>query len=152
MSIRCIKYCQDKQGSVTRRIFSTTQHMHALSVHQLCLFLCIKSASLNAFAKEQGTELPSKLLKDWDLLQVLHPGWAITTADLCQFLVQSHQLVHVCPELWRLTVRHLQHAQLLQEHNFRYKQVKYKCGLQSCGVRSKIRSKCGKGHPNSIFG
>ena len=92
---------------MTTKIFSNTQHMHALSVHQLCLFLCIKSAGLDALSKEQGAELPSKLLKDWYLLEILHPGWAITTADLCQFLVQSHQLVHVCPELWRFTVRYL---------------------------------------------
>lgn len=84
------------------------QPQQTLSVHKLCLLLCVKSARPDAFAKVQGTELPSKLLKDRDLLQVLHPGRTVAATDLCQLLIQNHKPVHVCPELWRLTVRHLQ--------------------------------------------
>lgn len=77
-------------------------------VYKLGLWLCIIRARLHTLAEKQRPQVPRKLLEDWSSAQVLQPVGRVALANVCQLGVQGHQLVHVGPELRRLTVWHLQ--------------------------------------------
>lgn len=78
------------------------------SVHKLCLRLTVVGATVEALAKVQSSQVPSKLSEKASLLQVLLPLRSSTLAKVSKLAIELHQAIHVMPELWCLTVWDLQ--------------------------------------------